>query len=63
MPLPLEDIQKRKQTSIQDWTGKKARIEEESTEKDDIPEVKKTAVVVPIAKKKRQTGKLTKKEP
>ena len=62
MSLPLEEIQKRRTPSIQDWTGKRARIEEEIIEGDSTPEVKKTVIVIPKAKRKRQTGKLTKKE-
>jgi hypothetical protein len=62
MSQPREEIQKRKQTSIEDWTGKRARIEEDITEDDNIPEVRKVVNVIPKATRKRQTGKLTKKE-
>ena len=58
MPLPVEEnlIQKRKQTCIQDWTGKRARVEVEVVKKDDAPEVRKTAAAAPIAKRKRQAS-------
>jgi hypothetical protein len=61
MYLPLEEIQKRRQTSIQDWTGKRARIEDDNTEDDNIREERKVVKVIQKTKKKRQTGKLTKK--
>ena len=63
MSLPLEDNQKRRQTSIQEWIGKKARMEEEIPEDENIPEVRKIGKVIPKpTKRKRLTGKLTKKE-
>ena len=63
MSLPLEDNQKRRQTKIQEWTGKRARVEEEIPEDETIPEVRKIGKVIPKpTKRKRLTGKLTKKE-
>ena len=55
MSQPVEATKRKTQTSIQDWTGKRVRLETAET----VPDVKKPVKTIP---KKRQTGKLTKKE-
>jgi hypothetical protein len=58
MSLPLEATQKRRQTSIQDWTRKRARIDDNEI----VPEVRKVASILPKTSRKVKTGKLSKKE-
>ena len=61
--MPMEDNQRKGQTSIQECTGKRARVEESIQEDDNIPEVRKIGNIIPKpTKSRRQTGKLNKKE-
>ena len=61
--MPLEDIQMKRQTSIQDLTRKRARVDESVQGVENIPEVRKILTINPKStKRKRTTGKLTKKE-
>ena len=54
--LPLEDIQMKKQTSIQDWTMKRAKVDESMQEVENISEGRKIwNATLQITKRKRTT--------
>ena len=60
---PLEDIQRKRQTSIQKWKRKRARVDESVQEVENISEGRKMeAVTSKPSQRKRTRGKLTKKE-
>ena len=43
--MPLEDMQRNRQTSIQEWKGKRDRVDESVQEVENVPEERKTETI------------------
>ena len=53
--IPLEDIQRKRQTSIQDWTRKRVRVDESVQEVENIPEGRKIVMITPKPTKRKRS--------
>ena len=53
--MPLEDMQRKRQTSIQEWTGKRARVDESVQEVENVPEGRKIVTITSKATQRKRT--------